>query len=94
MISVSDKFIFCEFTTVLQITYFDGTHVFLLGSPTVSAQLSINPLYDVPGALRRRNYVEGRRHGATLLEVAYPKLATRELPLDVGSLLEVFKFTL
>lgn len=52
------------------------------------AELPVNPLYDVPGAFRGRNNVEGRRHGATLLEVAYPKLAARKLPLYVGSLLQ------
>lgn len=61
--------------------------MFLFGSTTVTAELSVDPLGDVPDAFRRRDYVEGRRDGAALLEVTDPELAACEFPLDVCSLL-------
>lgn len=53
----------------------------------MTAELPVDPLDDVPDALRRGYNVEGRWHGAALLEVAYPEFAPGELPLDVGTFL-------
>lgn len=69
------------------VSYPDRPHVFLLSSPAVSTELSIQPLADVPGALRGRYDVERRRHGPALLKITDPKFAPREFPLDVGALL-------
>lgn len=60
----------------------------LLGGPRVSAELPAHPLDDVPQTFGRRDDVEGGRHGAPLLEVADPQLATGELPLRVSPLLK------
>ena len=66
----------------------------LFGGAAVAAELAVDPLADVPGALRRWDDVEGRRHRPTLLEVADPELAARELPLDVRPFLHTRGFTI
>lgn len=79
---------YSNYSKILQtILYPNRAHVFLLGRPAVSTTLSIYPLYDVPGALRGRYYVKRRWDGSTFLEIADPKFAPREFPLDVGALL-------
>lgn len=58
-----------------------------LGRSAVSAQFPVQPLAHVPDALRGGDDVERGWDRATLLEVADPKLAPGELPLDVGAFL-------
>ena len=53
----------------------------------MSAAFPHDPAEHVVDRLWRDDDVEGRRHRATLLEVAHPELAPRELPLGVGTLL-------
>lgn len=71
------------------VVYPDGAHVFLLSGSAVPAELPVQPLPDVPDALRRRYDVERRRRGPALLEITDPKFAPRELPLDVGAFLRI-----
>lgn len=59
----------------------------LLRRSAVPAQFPIQPLTHVPHALRGGDDVERGWDRATLLEVADPKLAPGELPLDVGAFL-------
>lgn len=59
----------------------------LLGSPAVSTELPVYPLPDVPDALRGRYDVKRRWHRPTFLEIADPKFAPREFPLDISALL-------
>lgn len=59
----------------------------LPGSLLVTAELPVYPLEHVPDTLRGWNNVERGRDRTTLLEVADPKLASGELPLDVGTFL-------
>jgi len=64
-------------------THPDGAHVLFLCRPGLAAQPVVDPLDQVPNALGRGNDVEGRRHRASLLEVADPQFAPRVLPLRV-----------
>lgn len=69
------------------VAYPDRPHMLLLGGPAVSTDLPVQPLSDVPDALRGRNDVKGRRHGPALLEIADPKFTPGELPFDIGAFL-------
>lgn len=60
----------------------------LPGRLSSAAQLVVEPHQQVPHRLGAGDDVERRRQRAALVKVAHPQLGARELPLDVGVILQ------